>query len=164
MRFRYLNKMMLKTALAIIALMYATRNFADGQAYKQLKDFNKDTAAYLKFNFIDHKSQYISIPVDKLVSALEIPIAIVYPNEDVKSVVNSFSLLFYNDTYWRGMLNGHSFVGLAVTFAPPVSTDSIDTYYYKSEFSKSRNPLPWANKQKLFFGNRIVKDIEKIFN
>jgi len=156
--------MMLKTALAIITLMYATRNFADGQTYKKLKDFNKDTAAYLKLNFIDHKSQYIGSPVNVLMSALEIPIAQFYPIDvNNKPYVNSFSFLFYNDVDRRAMVNGHSFVGLAITFAPPISDDSIDTYY-NSKYFRSKNPLPWTKTQKLFFGNRIVKDIEKIFN
>lgn len=44
------------------------------QDYKSLEEFGRDTAAFLKYNFVEREEQYIGKTLDELVADLQLPI------------------------------------------------------------------------------------------
>jgi hypothetical protein len=68
----------MKYFLVIIFLVFAgcttIRKQVDLKKYRPLSEFNKDTIAYLRYNFITNKDKYVNKKVSLLVKDLEIQV------------------------------------------------------------------------------------------
>jgi hypothetical protein len=106
------------------------------QEYKSLSLFNKDTVAYLKYNFADQSGKYENRPISKLLGDLEIPIIYFLPihNFDNKRFSMEELVFEFNSRKDRmSAIRKHkdNLARLVIRFSPPVKASKVDSIISK---------------------------------
>ncbi len=142
---------LLATGLLVSQLQRAE---AQSNPVKPLQQFNGDTVAYLKENFIQNKQQYIHNKLDSLLKNLGIPV-ISYDyhiqfSDHRYSAGISFS--FYSGNQFTIMAAAQKQLVITVLWDIPVLMDSAIFFGEKSNSS-------WLKGDRDYYKNKTIKDI-----
>ena len=120
--------------------------------YKSMEQFGTDSIAYMQYNFIDRKAQYINQPVSKILDDYELEMAvfepkITHPYFTSETVVIIGAFIQYTENYDRELPYGRLYIYFKTPHLPWEST-RISMYDDEDEWE-------WVEKLK----NCIVEDI-----
>lgn len=127
----------------------------DDSSHKPLASFNKDTAAYLAYNFVQHKEKYVNKPFSVLMNDLEFPIMTFMAGDFSinKFVYVDLSIFSYdhNKTFIRRQLDLKPF-DLIIMWATPIKKDTARAIIVKGGGH-------WSQESSDYFGKLIVGDV-----
>jgi hypothetical protein len=123
-----------------------------------LREFNNDTASYIKQHILARKGSYIGKPLDSLMK--DLPMIIDYGNADIphnRFICPSTSLYFATSKQILGALNRKEFAQfVTITWAVPLDN---------KELSVLGLPLwggKWTEAAQSYYKNKIIGNIEII--
>ena len=127
--------------------------------YEKWQDLKGDTLAYLVNDFVNRKDFYINKPLSTLLKDFELPIINHSPNFSYPPKGNN--LLAITFKFEKDEVFHHKFKLkkvpniLIVYLESSLTNDEVADFYRKTK-------LPWSKELVAFFGNEIIKDVQKV--
>lgn len=124
--------------------------------YKPFSEFNGDTLQYLKYNFVEHKDQYIGKTFPVLYHDLEIPVKSSVAGSDPNNGNASPSIILVsvdsNTAVHRTNSTDEPFYTVIVRWEKPVSTEAYFKLYKASDGD-------WNSSYEALLAGQIIKDV-----
>jgi len=126
---------------------------ASAQNYRPMETFGTDSIAYMQYNFVDRKAQYINQPVSKILEDYELEMAVFEPSRTYPYRISETAVIYaafiqYTEEYEREQPYGRLYIDFKTPHLPWRETlDSMED---------DEDEWEWVEKLE----NCIVKDIE----
>ena len=138
--------------LLIIILILSSYD-ALAQNYRPMSTFGTDSIAYMQYNFVDRKAQYINQPVSKILEDYELELAvfepkITYPYKTTETVMIMGAFIQYTEEYYRDQPYGRLYIFFKTPLLPYIVT--------RDSMEDDEDEWEWVEKLE----NCIVKEIE----
>ncbi len=154
--------------LMTVACATSKKNTNGNSDYIPFEKFNNDTLTYLKTNFENNKDFYIGKPVSVLFGNFELPVLSGNPSPSHRVYFDNVNLYFVSYEHSRDECAS---IICTVSFTQEYPHTELTTLYESiiPGFSKQparllnrgeANIYDWTPKHAVFFGSRIIKDIE----
>ena len=144
----------MKKILILFFALFCMLN-ASAQDYRPMETFGTDSIAYMQYNFVDRKAQYINQPVSKILEDYELEMAVFEPRINhpylkAETVIIFGAFIQYTDEYDRELPYGK----LNIYFKTP----HLSWEATRDSMEDDEDEWEWVEKLE----NCIVKDIRLV--